>query len=73
MMYLILMRKVCFHRDARTFNLLLWAKYVPIIKTRANVLLQCKANQFADGVSALTDTPREGLFTKNEMDKRALR
>ena len=42
-------------------------EYVPVIKTWANVCATMQEQiEFADGVSMLADTPREGLVYKNE-------
>ena len=53
--------------DARWIAYTCGLEYVPVIKTWANVCATMQEQiEFADGVSALTNTPREGLVYKNE-------
>ena len=53
--------------DARWIAHTCGLEYVPVIKTWANVCATMQEQiEFADGVSALANTPREGLVYKNE-------
>lgn len=53
-------------REAASIAKLCGLEYVPVIKTWANVCATMQEQiEFADGVSALTDTPREGLVYKS--------
>jgi RNA ligase (TIGR02306 family) len=54
-------------REAASIAKICGLEYVPVIKTWASVCaIMQEQIEFADGVSALANTPREGLVYKNE-------